>query len=136
MKKILLLLSIFLFSSCVRNFYIENVSLDYSQYTKQGFFITESPTAPFDYEPIASLYTFVYSGKDKEWAKNNKSNMRKDPFSEGYRMATYSDGIESIYQDAIKKGADGIININYNVTYNKEGGVDHIIVKGMAIKRK
>lgn len=139
MKNILLLLSIVLLSSCTRNYYIENVSLDYSKYTKQGFFITESPTVQFNYEPIASLYTFVYSGKDKKWSKENSmKNQGTDYFSlenNNIRKAKYSDGIEAIYQEAMKKGADGIINITYDVVYNK-GIVDYVCVKGMAIKRK
>lgn len=120
MKKILLLLGfVALLSGCGRGYYIDNVSLDYSQYTKEGFFITEASSVSFDYEPVASVYTFVYSGTEKgKW-----------------KRATYVDGVKAVYNEAKQKGANGIINLKYDVTYDKNGAVSYVYVKGMAIKR-
>lgn len=121
MRKTFLLLSIILLlSSCGRNYYIQNESIDYHQYTKADFFITEASSVSFDYEPVASVYTFVYSGNEKgKW-----------------KRATYVDGVEAVYNDAKQKGANGIINLKYDVTYDKNGAVNYVYVKGMAIKRK
>lgn len=59
MKKLVTLLSIacilFGLSSCVTSKlqYTELVStLDYTEYTKSGFFITESNSVSFDYAPL------------------------------------------------------------------------------------
>ena len=69
-KTFLLLLTIIALTSCGRNYYIQNESIDYSQYTKAGFFITEASAVSFDYEPVASVYTFVYSGNEKgKWKR-------------------------------------------------------------------
>lgn len=118
-KTFLLLLTIIALTSCGRNYYIQNESIDYSQYTKAGFFITEASAVSFDYEPVASVYTFVYSGNEKgKW-----------------KRATYIDGVEAVYNDAKQKGANGIIYLKYDVTYDKNGAVNYIYVKGMAIKK-
>lgn len=120
MKKILLLLTIITLSSCGRSYYIQNESIDYNKYTQEGFFITEASAVPFDYTPVASVYTFVYSGVQKgKW-----------------KRATYIDGINAIYNDSKQKGANGIINLKYDVTYDKDGVVSYVHVKGMAIKKK
>lgn len=120
MKKILTLLCIITLSSCGRNYYIQNESIDYSQYVKQDFFITEASSVSFSYEPVASVYTFVYTGKEKSKLKR----------------ATYKDGIEAICKEAKQKGANGIINLKYDAIYDKKSGiVDYVYIKGMAIKR-
>lgn len=135
MKKILLLLSIIALSSCVtRSYYIENGSIDYSQYTKEGFFITEASSVSFNYEPVASVYTIIYSGDDKEWAQKNKS--KENPFPSKWRRPTYAEGVDVIYKDAISKGANGIIGLKYHSVHTKEGYLNYIYVEGMAIKRK
>lgn len=133
MKRILLLLTIVLLSSCCgRNFYIKTVSLDYSKYLKKGFFMTESPSVSFEYEPIASLQSIVYSGRDKGRSKKKGNDFYS--LENEIRWATHDDGLEAIYQEARQKGANGIINITYTSIYDKEGGIDYIIVRGMAIQ--
>lgn len=133
-KTFLLLLTITALSSCVtRSYYVETGSIDYSQYTKEDFFMTEASSVSFNYEPIASVYTTVYSGEDKEWAKKNKS--KENPFPSNRRKATYTEGIDAIYRDAASKGANGIIGLKYDAIYDKEGYLDYVYVKGMAIKR-
>lgn len=134
-KTFLLLSSILLLSGCVtRSYYIETGSIDYSQYVKEGFFITEASSVSFNYEPVASVYTIVYSGKEKGWAKTHKS--KENPFPSDYRKANYVDGIDAIYKDAVSKGANGIIGLKYNAVHTKEGYLDYVQVEGMAIKKK
>lgn len=134
-KTFLLLLTITALSSCVtRSYYIETGSIDYSQYTKEGFFMTEASSVSFNYEPVASVYTIVYSGEDKEWAKKHKS--KENPFPSNRRRASYSDGIDAIYKDTVSKGANGIVGLKYHTIYTKDGLLDHVYVEGMAIKKK
>lgn len=137
MKKVfLLLLTAIALSSCVtRSYYVETGSIDYSQYTKEGFFMTEASSVSFDYEPVASVYTIIYSGEDKEWAKKNKS--KENPFPSKWRRPTYAEGVDVIYKDAISKGANGIIGLKYQAVHTlKEGYLNYIYVEGMAIKKK
>lgn len=134
-KTFLLLLTIIALSSCVtRSYYVETGSIDYSQYTKEGFFITEASAVSFDYEPVASVYTIVYSGEDKEWTKKHKS--KENPFPSNRRKASYSDGVDAIYKDAISKGANGIMGLKYHSIHTKDGLLDYVHVEGMAIKKK
>lgn len=135
MKKVfLLLLTTIALSSCVvRSYYVEKGSIDYSQYTKEGFFMTEAPSVSFNYEPVASVYAIIYSGEDKEWAKKNKS--KENPFPSKRRKPTYTEGIDVIYKDAISKGANGIMGLKYHAIHT-DGYLDYVHVEGMAIKKK
>ena len=72
--------------------------------------MTEAPSVSFNYEPVASVYTIIYSGEDKEWAKKNKS--KENPFPSKWRRPTY-----------------------HAVHTLKEGYLNYIYVEGMAIKK-
>lgn len=64
-----ILLAVLLFTSCSMYKSInETVVIDYSRYTSQGFFITESNSVSFDYKPIGSVVTVVKGTKKKKQA--------------------------------------------------------------------
>ena len=71
--------------------------------------------------------------RTKSGQKKHKS--KENPFPSNRRRATYTDGIDAIYKDAVSKGANGIIGLKYHAIYD---GIylDYIYVEGMAIKKK
>lgn len=97
--------------------------LDYSRYTKDGFFITESNSVSFDYEPIASISVDMYDGK--------VANTNYWGFPDAIR------GLELLVQKAKYSKGNGIINLKIepfsvkSANYQRSG----IRLTGMAIKR-
>lgn len=153
MKRILFITSIvFLLSSCGVKIPYKQYStfVDYTQYTNQGFFISESNSISFDYEPIGSVRSFVESGY--EVLKNNNSNkettnthtysydeLSKMKFGK-YVYASPDAAISELVSKAKEIGANGIINLDVGyipATTDKNGNVisaSSYIVSGMAIK--
>lgn len=139
MKSIFLLSMLVLLSmtGCVTRIYtIQQSTIDYSEYTKSGFYISESSNINFDFEPISSVNTTVFSGSKKGWSEEKKQLGIKDGYWGDWKKASYVDALDNLYKEAKKLGANGIINLTYEATYTKEGTIDFVYVKGMAIKRK
>jgi len=112
MKKamFLILLVLILFSSCSIHLYqLNTYTIDYSKYTEKNFFITEASAVSFDYMPIGSItvesISGVYSQKTNEY-----------DFSDVEKSANVEDAFQKLYEVAIKKGANGIINVKMNFT--------------------
>lgn len=146
MRKILLIiLTVFILSSCasipdIRKPYIRsNGVVDYSEYTSRNFFITESNSVSFDYDPIGSVVAFVESGwevlnrttktitsKDDVYGTASKEKIKYGD----YVYAELNDAIEELYQVCKEMGADGVINFSYS---SSDG---EYVVSGMAIKIK
>nr|DAO98116.1 MAG TPA: Putative heavy-metal-binding protein [Caudoviricetes sp.] len=149
MKKVLSILAgMFLFASCAtyqptpKSF----VSMiDYSAFTQQGIYVTESNSVNFDYEAIGSICAEELGG----WI-SKKSSEYSDPKEEYYLGSSFSKKIyvKPDIQEAFKKlmdklsqsGANGLINMRIEFTkeldiVGKQVTVDKIIVSGMAIKR-
>ncbi len=112
--------------------------VDYSSYLSRGFFITESNSVNFDYEPIGSITAVVQSGwevldrtnqritsNDDVYGTYNKSKVKYGD----YLSATLDDAIEELYTAAIALGANGVINFRITST---EG---EYVASGMVIKR-
>jgi len=104
---------LFIFGSCSTTFRNSSVVLiDYSNYSSENFFITESNCVNFEYIPIGSIIV--------------KDNFNSD--------------IDAIFRNFIikckEKGANGIINLNYYISPYEEKSGGNYIIKGMAIKRK
>ncbi|NDW08672.1 hypothetical protein [Dysgonomonas sp. 520] len=118
MKKILNLIPIcliaILLASCVSTTftYQKIVSIDYSKYNTEGFFITESNCVNFDYTAISSVIV--------------RNNYFTDP----------NIIFEELINECKKQGADGIINLNFYLSSDNKGEEGDYIIKGMAIKRK
>ena len=72
MKKILLLaVAALAMTSCSKIPYTSTVTvIDYSYFTKKGFFITEAPSVSFDYEPVGSIIVRVENGHEVVKEKN------------------------------------------------------------------
>ncbi len=132
--------------------YLETaVVLDYSEYTKNGFFMTEANSVGFDYEAIGSVSAKVQSGYEvlrenlREVGDDvyGKSTVKRSVKYGNYKQAYSDTAIEVLYNKAKDIGANGLINIK--VTYipavrDLKTGIiyepDAIIVTGMAIRKK
>ncbi|NDV46626.1 hypothetical protein D0T49_06160 [Paludibacter sp. 221] len=144
MRKLLFLLfiSLLLFSCKIVKFYPETYSnaLDFKSYTEKGFFITTSPSVNFDYEPIGMVSSSARSGYNKELKENKSKRV--------YFRANPSDALNELHREAIKRGANGVIDLKI---YYETADVKNIwifplpfpivekgrqiTVKGMLIKR-
>ncbi|MFD2962810.1 MULTISPECIES: hypothetical protein [Olivibacter] len=158
MKKLLPIgAALALLTSCsmYRNSVVYNTkSIDYSSYSKNGFFITESNSVNFNYSPISSLSSIFISGyaetdmaappKEIKEAKF-KDDVYSGPSKTGYvKKGTYVEAteegvIKQLYEKALEVGATGIINLKISpITYTTKEG--NILIKGyqgsgMAIKK-
>lgn len=141
MKKALLLLSIFVFSSCLTPKFSQYVGMvDFRPYMEEGFLVTRSNSVSFDYEPIGYVEAIVESGNDKSVKVENKY---KKEFEQTYytnakwRSATSEDAMKVIVEKSKQAGADALIGIDFKVYANSStGGIDRVYASGMAIKRK
>ncbi len=136
MKKIIVLSVVsfvLLFSSCtVKKYSISSNLLDYSEFTSNNFFITESNSVSFDYESIGSISVYCESGHYRD--------PRVTGIVEGpgkWRKAIPKDLLNEAYNKALSKNADGLINMK--ITYIpqvKNVPFDSYLLTGMLIKRK
>lgn len=152
MKKYLVfILLTALLSSCVLVKHPYNrysTVVDFEKYTSQGFFITESNSVSFDYEPLGSLSAIIESGYEVIGTKGDQTDdvyyhTRSSNNKYGdYISATIDDVVEDLVFAAADVGADGLINLKTEYvsgTYDKYGNVlrpSMYIATGMAIKRK
>ncbi len=100
-------------------------SVDYSQYTKSGFFITEANSVSFSYNPIGSVTAVVTSGND----------------GGKFVEANYEDALYYLHSKAKEIGGNGIINLKFEFipSRNLQYGVvtmSQVVATGMAIRRK
>lgn len=127
-------------------------AIDYDRYTKQGFFITESNSVSFEYEPVSSISALVTDGYvDTELVeKNDRVTTTRRPHNDNVygtggssvskKNMVYVEGTPDLVTDilveeAIKMGANGIINFKYTPVNNHEGILAGYTASGMAIKR-
>jgi uncharacterized protein YbjQ (UPF0145 family) len=131
----LIFCSFLILSGCTaRRPYLEiTSSIDYSEYTKSGFFFTESNSVSFDYTPIGKVTATITSGYvGKEFAK-----------------ATNEATLWLLHKKALEMKANGIINLEFSYSsgdYVKNNSFlyldkqnnyyDSITATGMAIRRK
>ena len=132
MKKIILtVMATLLLFSCNSKYYVTSGGLDFTSLTKDGFFITESNSVNFEYNPIGLVYATSNSG-DAKYTKR-KSSDRSYP-TRNWKWANYEDAIFYLKKEAVSRGANGIINLKYSKTLSKEGNVISVDMSGMAIK--
>ena len=144
MKKLTALLLVALaFSSCRTPFLSTSASIDYSKYSNKDFFITESNSVSFNYTPIASVINTQSSGyehlvKNGEVQYKNSYNGVKTPrTTKKFVYATIEDTLDDLYNNAIKMGANGIINLKIVSEYanSKTPILIGYSASGMAIKK-
>jgi len=122
MKKILLLIGVFcLLCSCAQY----RVSTQYIDFSGYGIFLSQSNSVSFDHEPIGLVFAIVEAGMEGSKFLN----------------ATVDDALYALCEEALDKGAKGIINltITYTATTTKQGSrvietIRKINASGMAIK--
>ena len=132
------------FTSCAPKItYFENVRLvDFSKYTEQGIFLTESNSVSFDYEPVGSINVMILSGYEKKIksSKTVENDIYGDELYE-IRKTAQGDFIFATPQAAIAKAveqleamnANGIINLNIRYIHSTyQPGYE---LTGMAIRR-
>ena len=143
----------FVFFGCsVAKFpYIQESSIiDYSKYSKKGFFMTESNSVSFDYMTIGSVTAKVNSGYEVKDV-NTKEYIDDAVYSGDpsvklninygkYIKATTDKAIEELYNRAVENDANGIIELSITpiTETNQQFGtvITGYFVSGMAIKRQ
>lgn len=151
MKRILVIIAVaILLVSCgvSRKAYIrDSTSIDFSEYNRMGFFLTESNSVSFDYEALSSITALVESGYEVLSNDNTASadavygTFASTRYGE-YIKANAQDALDELYRSAVEKGADGIINLKIQFTpfrMSSDGKVmswESYYVTGMAIKRR
>lgn len=118
--------------------------LDYSIYSNEGFFITESNSVIFDYDPLGSISVYQREGSilvnEKEIKQNSEIYGSTSTYKKiwEFKKIDLSEMLEIAVEDSKKLGADALINLKIepspeliNKTY-----YSGYILSGMAIKRK
>lgn len=150
MKKVLLPLLVVLFTACVPSLNLPSpwskfTMADYSMFTQNEIFVTESNSVSFDYTPIGSVHSQAVGGwvkrdgkdtpivpKDDDYYINSKARKKM------YKSPQLQDAFNTLIENMKSIGANGIINLriiydtpNPNIDFKPET----IMVTGMAIKR-
>lgn len=127
--------------------------IDYSFFTEKNFFITESNAVSFNYGSIGSVIAVVNSGYeikdtirtvknnyDVVYGSNNSTTTDKLIYGD-FKSANVQDAFSKLYEIAVDKGANGIINlqIKYVEAYfdpmTKIFYTSCFVVTGMLIKK-
>lgn len=128
MKKSLfssILTLILLLTSCSpKSYMVEAQYLDYSMYSANRIFITESNSVNFEYSPLGTIKINIYSGTV--------------PHTNHWLDAKPQTGIRQLVDKAISVGANGIINLRIEpfTTVIGDEPRSGLSVSGMAIKRE
>jgi len=96
--------------------------LKYNEYG--DFFLSESNSVSFSYQPIGSVTSNVKTGYE----------------GKRYIIANAEDALYVLCQEARKNGADGIINLKFTYNWVKlktgETALSDVSASGMAIRRR
>ncbi len=147
MKRILFFTAVVMLASCSTYTPMVNF-IDYSGYTDQGMFLTESNSVSFDYQPVGSINVLLYSGFAKTNQQPASTETKKEKvLSDGvyysgnsaqskgnYQTATIQEALRIAVQEAKSKGANGIINLSFEYVPYTKGSPSGWYVSGMAIK--
>lgn len=127
--------------------YKETFVIDYSRYNKQGFYITESNSVSFDYEPVGSVITVLkglnnltqvevhneYSDTDAQLSVRTNREPKTKMKSVNNKYTIY-DAIDEFATKCKDIRANGVINFKINYTFDTVYGTGYEI-SGMAIKK-
>ena len=121
-KYIILLLVTLVFSSCGSLTTIEQHTItsivDYSEFAKNGIYVTESNTVNFDYVPIGSVVS-VTTGALSDFTS---------------APVDVDKAFKKVCEELKEKKANGLINLRIVTSYNSS--LYHMTVSGMAIRLK
>lgn len=151
MRKLLIIVSLFLFSSCtiIEIMAIKETSfIDFTEF--QDFYLSQSNSASFPFSPLGIVTAICVSGKevvsnqkeikkkvtDDAYYSKNTTDSRNSKLI--YVKATSQDALRLIYGRAKELGANGIINIkiDYLPADINTGLHNGYMITGMAIKKE
>ena len=148
MKNLIPILFLLILAGCatVDIYTTSKSSVDLSEYSKQGIFITTGDT-PKDYTPVSILTVTCFNGHTVKYVKDvnvyygdsiSRSVYTNDLKS--YKPCTVEDLIPQMIEDAKAKGANGIIKFEIQHISKSSSDGKYLIgglqITGMAIKFK
>lgn len=110
--------------------------LDFKKYNDRGFFITQSNSVSFEYDPIGVVSVTVYSGMDENKETTQKKTSIAGPNMGKYHIASNEDAFDALYEKCMEENGNGIINVNFSTIKDKNGNIVAVEASGMAIRRK
>lgn len=138
MKKVFFSALILIFMcSCYPKMIRSSFVLDYRPFSKEGFFVTESNSVSFKYQPIGSVSSELISGATPYYA-NSKSpkseNVPKSTMSDVDKLtyATPDGALKELYNTCVLLGANGVVSLKITKYFVK--GRTAWSASGMAIK--
>ncbi len=116
-------------------------AVDYGRYYDENFFISESNSVSFEYEPAGTILVSIQPGYEVLGERNGYTQYGKDR-----KLVSEYDVLDQVKQECEQIGANGIINLkisygNMATSLSQWDGTTTesattITVTGMAIKRK
>ena len=119
---------------------ISTTGIDFTNYTKQGFFIT-TEIYPDKYESIGILSSTVWPEVSKVPDRYSTNDGRIVTDADGkkwfIKSINYKDALDELYSKAIGMGADALMKFDIKSVSYQNGSltVDGIQATGFAIKR-
>lgn len=134
MKKVLFLLIIIALSGCkIQKYGMLSYGVDLSRFSEKGFLISTTDISQ-RYTSVAIVSAVCQSGVDREMTKEEKRTIEDGIYKQydyvdtDYRPCILDDVLDEIYQEAIERGANGIIQLKLDQT------LPSISVTGLAVK--
>lgn len=90
--------------------------IDYSEFAKQGIFVSESNSVSFDYQPLGSVVSITQGGSTLFYSQRIDAN----------------EAFKEIASKVKSVGGNGLINFKFNVMTTKSSSL--MTVSGMAIR--
>lgn len=145
--KLILFAIIICLSSCSFPRQMFSTTVDLTKYADQNFIIIEGTEVGQAYKPLGIVIAEVYSGHE---VVNSAKRETTTPFSRRsddiygtsapavstgkYVRASLAEGIDLLYQEALKKKANAIINLKYQYVNATKTTQDGWRVTGMAVE--
>jgi len=110
---------------------------DFTKYSSKNFFMSEANSVSFEYTPIGTIASYSISGSTKDESVVNEGNPYTFDEKTRYKHGNVADALQELYETAIKKGANGVINIKVDYFYpDKTVSIESgYVISGMMIKR-
>jgi hypothetical protein len=142
MKKMILLFAIVLiFASCETSKFLttETYFLDFRPYAEKGFTMS-STIINESFEPIGDISCICTGGYDTKGLKMKEDESGMKYANVGLNKkpvpCNFNDVIEKIYQESLKVGANGIINLKIDAKSPFDAKNSVLSISGLAVKIK